>query len=648
MDAKSQRRIRAGLIAGLVTVLVGLGFGSSTIKVRVMWDNSPVKAAPGFGGQSLMTVPLDSVLDAEGKQGEWYKVTVTKDGVLLTGYIHEKLVKEITETEAQQTLSPSGRVRSQEEIVAGIDFKMEENKRLIRQENDPDKALTGLQPLIAEAFNVEDHLKQKHIACELYYWIGLANANKGDNYEALREFQNMIEVDYAYSKEITKNIPDPSVSGLIEQAEKISKGLLVEYSLQITTRPRDAVLKINGKPIGISPGVHKATIPACTLDIEKEGYKPIKEKLFLTQTLTVKDYALESLGRNLALSSVPKGAKVFLDGKDSGKQTDCELPFQSYGSHAVKLVRDQYADWEGRAVIDEGTGPVALSAALIGNTYVFGQKNGGPENNFFKLPRAIAFDKLGNFFIVDESLYRIKKFDRESLFQASWGNAGRESRVLRVPAGIAVDGAGNVYVTDAKACCVAKFDKSGKFLKKWGGEGTNPNELSGPTGITIDSSENLYVADTNNNRVVKYSSDGALKKTWGGSGTNPGEFVLPTALTVGPMNEVLVVDRWRLQKFSPEGEPLGSWGKSGSGDGEIKVPMGVCTDSFNCVYIADTGNNRILKFDPSGKLISQWGQPGTGDGQMMEPFGIAVSGKGTVFVVERENQRFQEFRIPEK
>lgn len=76
--------------------------------------------------------------------------------------------------------------------------------------------------------------------------------------------------------------------------------------------------------------------------------------------------------------------------------------------------------------------------------------------------------------------------------------------------------------------------------------------------------------------------------------------------------------------------------------------MGVCTDSFDQVYIADTGNNRLLKFDPNGKLICQWGLPGTGDGQMTTPYGIAVNGKGNVFVVERDNQRFQEFRIPAK
>ena len=648
MNGKKKPPIRWGLIFGLFSVLLGLGFGSLTIKVRVTVDNAPVKATAGIiGGQNLTTVPLDSVLDAEPRQGQWYKVYVTKDGVRIAGYIHEMLVKEITENEAQQTLSPSGRVRSQAEIVAEIEIKIEEDKKLIRQENEPDKALNDLTPLIAKAFNIDDRQKQKQIACELYLWIGHGYVNKNDNYSALKEFKNMFDVDYAYGKEITKNFSDPSVSGLIEHAEKLSKGLLLEYNVQITTKPKEAGLKINGKSIGMSPEVYRSIIPKFTLEVEKEGYRPIKEELFLMQAMTVKDYTLESSGRNLAVSSVPKGAQVFVDGTNTGKLTDCELPFVPYGNHAVKLVRENYADWEATAQILEGsTAPISLAATLIVNTYVFFQKNGGPELKFLKLPKALAFDKDGNFYVLDESDVKIKRFDAEARFQPSWGNAGRESRVLKVPAGAAVDGAGNVFVTDSKACSVLKFDKTGKFLKKWGEEGSNPNELAGPTGIAIDGAGDLYVADTNNNRIVKYSNEGLLKKTWGRQGTRPGEFVFPTALTVGAKNEVIVIDRSRVQKFGPEGgETLGAWGKPGSGDGEFKTPMGICADSIGYVYIADTGNNRVMKFDPNGKLVSQWGGPGTGEGQMMAPFGIAVNGKGNVFVVERDNQRFQEFRI---
>jgi tripartite motif-containing protein 71 len=128
----------------------------------------------------------------------------------------------------------------------------------------------------------------------------------------------------------------------------------------------------------------------------------------------------------------------------------------------------------------------------------------------------------------------------------------------------------------------------------------------------------------------------------------PGEFYMPTALAVNPKNEILVIDRSRLQRFGSEGEPLGSWGRLGNGEGEFRAPQGVCTDPLGNVYVADTGNNRLLKFDPNGKLISQWGHPGTNDGEFAVPVGIAVSGQSRILVVERTNQRYQEFRIPEK
>jgi len=648
MDAAKARLIGGGLIFGLLGILLGFESGAPIIKLRVTVDNATVKATPGISAQNLITIPLDGVLEAESKQGEWYKVNVAKDGASVTGYIHEMLVKEITESEAQQTMSPSGRQKSQAEVVAEIELKMEEDKKLIWQANEPDKALDDLKPLLAKAFNIDDRQKQKQIACEIYYWIGLAWAKKGDNYAAVKEFKNMYDVNYAYGVEITKNISDPSVSGFLEHADKLAKGLLVEYGLQITTRPKEATLKINGKVIGMSPDVYRSTMPKFTMEVEKEGYRPIKEDIFLFQAMTAKDYTLESIGRTLAVGSLPKGAKVFLDGANTGKVTDCELPFVPYGPHTIKLVRENYADWEGPVRITEGEGPIPMSATLTVNTYVYFQKSGTPDSRFFKLPKAMAFDQDGSFYIVDESGIKIKKFTADSRFVGTWGDAGRESRNLRVPAGIAVDGTGNVYVSDSRDCCIAKFDKTGKFLKKWGEEGTNPNELAGPTGLAVDAAGDLYVADTNNNRIVKYSPDGVVKKTWGKQGIRPGEFVLPTALTVGPKNELLVIDRARLQKFSLNGEPIGSWGKAGPGDGEMNVPMGLCTDSFNDVYIADTGNNRLLKFDPNGKLISQWGLPGTGDGQMMAPVGIGVNGQHNVFIVERGNQRFQEFQKPAK
>jgi len=649
MEAKKRTGSQVSLFLCLLFFSLGQSFSAPLIKVQVISDNAFIKATQGIATQTLATVPLDTVLDAEVKQGQWYKVYyLTKENVRITGWIHEILVKEVGEKEAQQATLLTAKVKSQADIAAEIELKMDEDRNLIRQEKDLDKALEELDPLIAKSFSIDDRQKQKQIACEIYLLIGSARVKKGDGYGALKEFRKMFDVDNTYAKEITRNFSDPLISGFIEHAEKLSKGLLLDYVLEIATNPKEAVIKIDGKEIGRSPEVYRTVVPKFTLEIEKEGYKPITEVLFLSQASTKKEYALESLGRTLTISSNPKEATVFLDGKNTGKRTDCELSYIPYGGHALKLVRENYADWEETIKVEEGSGPLPVSALLNANQYICLQRLGGPADNFFRFPKGIAFDKEGSFYIVDESYIKAKKFDSEGRFQSSWGEAGKQSKALKAPAGIALDSQGNIYITDAKASCVAKFEKSGKFVKNWGGEGTKPNELSGPSGIAVDNNGDVYVADTRNNRIAKYSSVGVLKITWGKQGTLQGEFVMPSAVTVNQKNEIIVIDRTRIQKFSPEGEFISAWGQAGSGDGEMKGSLGIGADLQNNIYIADTGNNRILKFDPNGKLISQWGTAGITENQMMSPSGVAINDKGIVFVIERDNHRLQEFGVPSK
>lgn len=137
----------------------------------------------------------------------------------------------------------------------------QENKNLIRQERELERAVDALRPLLAKIFSIDDRQKQKQKACEIYLWLGLGFAKMGDNDNALQEFRNMFEVDFA---------------------------------------------------------------------------RTIREEIFLSQASTRKEYFLESIGR---------------------------------------------------------------------------------------FPRAIAFDKEGNFYIVDESDVKIKKFDAEGRFLSSWGEA---------------------------------------------------------------------------------------------------------------------------------------------------------------------------------------------------------------------------------
>lgn len=644
---KAARRVRSRMASLFCLLIIGLGFApAAAVNVKVIVDNASIKATPEIGGKTLANLPLGTILEAELKQGEWYKVTTTKDGTPITGYIHELLVEEIGEGETAAVASSGGLMKSQGEISAEIELKMGESKSLIRQEKELEKATEDLRPLLAKAFSVDDRIRQKQIACEIYLWLGLASAKRGDSYGALKEFRNMFEVDYAYSKEVSRNIYDPTVSSFIDQAEKHYRGLLVDYSLEITTEPKEASIKIDGKEIGLTPEVYRTPIPKFTLEIVKEGYKPYKEDVFLSQASAKKEIVLQSIGRTVLVSSVPPAAQVFLDDQDTGKVTDCELPYVAYGVHALKLKKPNWADHEQSIEVLEGPGPLAIAAALTVKDYVVGMKMGTPESKFFKLPRAVAVDREGCFYVADESDLKVKKYDPKGRLQTGWGDAGREFKSVKKPSGIAIDGQGFIYITDADAACVMKFSKEGKFVSKWGRQGTKLDELMGPLGIAVDRSSDIYVADSGNNRIVKYSTGGVAKKTWGKQGMGRGEFVFPTAVAVNSQNEVVVADRVHIQRFTPEGEVVAAWGKGGTGDGEMNRPLGLAVDAQDYIYVADTGNNRVQKFDLNGRFIAKWGSAGTGEGQMMGPVCVAVNDKGSVFVVELENNRIQEFKVP--
>ena len=645
MEATRRALARIMLASFLLTFLV-LGPAAAAVKVKVIVDNASIKATPEIGSQTLANVALSTVLDVELKQGEWYKVTTTKEGTPITGYIHELLVEETSEGETPPVGASGALMKSQGEIGAEIELKMDESKSLIRQEREFDKATEDLRPLLAKAFSIDDRVRQKQIACEVYLWLGLACAKQGDNYGALKEFRNMFEVDYTYAKEVTRNIYEPAVGSFIDQAEKQYRGLLVDYSLEITTEPKEAVIKVDGKEIGLTPEVYRTPVPKFTLELIKEGFKTYKEEVFLSEAGSKKDIVLESIGRTVRLASTPSAAQVFLDDQDTGKVTDCELPYVAYGVHSLKLKKPNWADHEQSIEILEGPGPLTITAVLTVKDYVVGMKLGSPDSKFFKLPRAIAFDKDGFYFVADESDLKVKKYDPLGRLLGSWGDAGREFRSLKQPSGLAIDGQGFLYVTDAEAACVLKYSKEGKFVSKWGKRGAKPDELMTPLGIAIDRSGDVYVADSGNNRIVKYSTGGVAKKAWGKQGMGRGEFLFPTAVAVSSQNEIIVADRVHIQRFTPDGDVVAAWGKGGAGDGELNRPLGLAVDPQNYIYVADSGNNRVQKFDLNGRFIAKWGSAGTGDGQMANPVAIAINDKGSVFVVELDNSRVQEFRIP--
>ncbi len=192
-----------------------------------------------------------------------------------------------------------------------------------------------------------------------------------------------------------------------------------------------------------------------------------------------------------------------------------------------------------------------------------------------------------------------------------------------------------------------------------------PADGTGPTGAAIDAQGRLYLADTNSHRVHIYSPEGELERSLGSFGSEPGQFYEPRGLAVDAQGNLYVADTWnaRIVKYSPEGQLLTTWGRGDQdlSDGRRATitdgdparneanplgffgPRGIALDAQGLVYIADTGNKRIVVTDNNGNFLYQFGSAGSEPGQFNEPTGVALDGQGNLYVADIWNGRVQVF-----
>jgi DNA-binding beta-propeller fold protein YncE len=97
-----------------------------------------------------------------------------------------------------------------------------------------------------------------------------------------------------------------------------------------------------------------------------------------------------------------------------------------------------------------------------------------------------------------------------------------------------------------------------------------------------------------------------------------------------------------VQVFDARGNLIDVWDAiMKSKTREFSQPEGIATDG-KLIYVADSGNNRILLFDPRGDLLYEFGYYGPKGGQFSNPTSLAVSGMN-VFVADTGNDRIQSF-----
>ena len=303
------------------------------------------------------------------------------------------------------------------------------------------------------------------------------------------------------------------------------------------------------------------------------------------------------------------------------------------------------------------------STSATNGTTVAGGNGPGFAANQLKSPWGVAVDGDGNVYVADRHNHRIQMFPPGSnsattgTTVAGGNGAGSAANQLHLPSGVAVDGDGNVYIADQNNQRIQKFPPgstsatNGTTVAGGNGAGNAANQLNGPFGVAVDGTGNMYIADTNNNRIQKFppestsATNGTTVAGGNGEGYAANQLRGPRGVAVDGAGNVYVADTFagsRVQKFPPGSTSATNGTTIMGGNGEsfdqdrlenntLYYPGGVAVDGAGNVYIADTGNSRVLKWSPGGQVntlpVANAGSDRTVEG--VGPSGTTVGLDGT-------------------
>lgn len=153
-------------------------------------------------------------------------------------------------------------------------------------------------------------------------------------------------------------------------------------------------------------------------------------------------------------------------------------------------------------------------------------------------------------------------------------------------------------------------------------------QMTNLTGLATDYNGDLYIADPLQNRILKVRID---------TSSHDIQTYYCQYCDSRQNSTLIAVYGPRIVASPPVASPPLI-------EKDLSRPSGIAVDSCNGLFIADTGNSRIVKIDTqSGKVKAIIGNPGSKPGQLNSPSGVAVDGNGFVYVADTKNNNIQKF-----
>ena len=174
---------------------------------------------------------------------------------------------------------------------------------------------------------------------------------------------------------------------------------------------------------------------------------------------------------------------------------------------------------------------------------------------------------------------------------------------------------------------VRKYDLKGESIFDFGMEhGGENGQFNGARGIEV-MEDIIYVVDSGNKRVQVFDEYGTYQSQFSVDGT-------PHGIYIDQKNQLIYITAGNCRIYSLGGGLIKSFGS-------FSYPQGI-TGAEGKIYVADTGNNKILTFDLDGEFISEFGSGGSKNGQFNGPTDVEVI-NNRLFVADRGNYRMQVF-----
>lgn len=99
----------------------------------------------------------------------------------------------------------------------------------------------------------------------------------------------------------------------------------------------------------------------------------------------------------------------------------------------------------------------------------------------------------------------------------------------------------------------------------------------------------------------------------------------------------------RLVEFAADLTFIRTIGEAGNGNGQFNKPVDVALDSKGRIIVADSVNHRIQIFDGKGTFLLAFGSNGAEDGQFNRPANVTIDDRDNIIVTDRHNYRLQVF-----